>query len=100
MSNGGRPRGESSDDHIDLILPRDLLPPTGDLPRRIYVSGKPELAYREFLRILEKNPNDMGTLGSLEQFYSDTSHSIETADIQRTFSASSVVDNRAMHSLS
>jgi spermidine synthase len=47
------------------------------------LSGKPDLARQQFLRILERNLNDLRTLGSLEQLYSDTSHPIEAADIQR-----------------
>jgi hypothetical protein len=82
VSNGRRPGGESSDDHFDLILLRDLLRP--GLAQTNLRSGKQELAYREFLHILEKNPNDMGALRSLEQFYSDASHPIEAADIQRS----------------
>ncbi len=47
------------------------------------LSGNRDLASRQFLHVLEKNPNDLRTLGSLEQLYSDTSHPIEAAEIQR-----------------
>ena len=47
------------------------------------LSGKLDRANQQFLHVLERNPDDLRTLGSLEQLYSDTSHPIEAAEIQR-----------------
>jgi spermidine synthase len=47
------------------------------------LSGKSDLALQQLQRILEKHPNDLRTLTSLEQLYSDNSYSIDAADTQR-----------------
>jgi spermidine synthase len=47
------------------------------------LAGNRDLARQEFLQILERSPDDLRTLGSLEQLYSDTSHPAEAAEIQR-----------------
>jgi tetratricopeptide (TPR) repeat protein len=47
------------------------------------LSGNLDLANQQFLRVLKRKPDDLRTLGSLEQLYSDTSHPIEAAEIQR-----------------
>ena len=47
------------------------------------LSGNLDLANQQFLHVLERNPDDLRTLGSLEQLYSATNHPFEAAEIQR-----------------
>jgi len=47
------------------------------------LAGNRDLASQQFLHVLERNPDDLRTLGSLEQLYSDTSRPSEAAETQR-----------------
>ena len=86
MSNGQRPRGESSHDYIDLILPRDPLQPPGGLAETNLRLSKEELGIGSSAHIFDWDTR------VAEQFYNETSHSIEAAEIR-----SSVVDNRPIY---